>query len=61
MQEFIALSKQNRLVRDNKTRWNFIARIISRAITSPVYKAIQAYVKRYKTNLVRGDELLEDD
>jgi len=47
MQEFMVLSKQNRPARDNKTRWNSMARMIKKAITSPVYEAIKLYVERY--------------
>lgn len=61
MQEFIALSKQNRPAQDNKTRWNSIARIIKRAITSLVFEAIELYVERYKSELVREDKLLDED
>jgi hypothetical protein len=43
----MVLSKQNRPVRDNKIRWNSIARIIKTAITSPIYKAINSYIKRH--------------
>jgi hypothetical protein len=38
-----------------------MARIINRAITSPVYKAIQAYVERHKSEAIRGDKLLDKD
>jgi len=44
MQEFMALSKQNRPARDNKTRWNSMAWMIKKAITSPIYEAIKTYV-----------------
>ena len=43
----MALSKQDRPTRDNNTRWNSMAQMIKKAITSPVYKAINLYVKRY--------------
>jgi hypothetical protein len=61
MQEFMALSKQNRPVRDNKTRWNSMARMINKAITSPVYEVIQAYVERHKSEAIRGDKLSDED
>ncbi len=61
MQEFMALSKQNRPARDNKTRWNSMNRMIRKAITSPVYEAIVAYTKRHSQEAVGEDELLEDD
>ena len=61
MQEFMVLSKQNRPARDNKTRWNSMARMIKKAITSPVYEAIQAYVERHKTEGVGGDALSDED
>jgi hypothetical protein len=61
MQEFMVLSKQNRPIRDNKIRWNSMARIIQKAITSPVYEAIQAYVERYKSEAVREDKLSDSD
>ena len=57
----MALSKQNRPTRDNIIRWNSMARMIKRAITSPVFKAINSYVKRYKNNGVRADELSDED
>ena len=57
----MVLSKQNRPIRDNKTRQNSIARMIQKAITSPVYKAIQAYVERHKSEVVREDKLLDSD
>jgi hypothetical protein len=44
MQEFIALSKQNRPARDNKTRWNSMAWMIKKAITSLIYEAIKTYI-----------------
>jgi len=61
MQEFMALSKQNRPARDNKTRWNSMARIIKTAITSPVYEAINSYVKRHQLEGVGEDELSDED
>jgi hypothetical protein len=61
MQEFMALSKQNRPARDNKTRWNSIARMIKTAITSPVYEAINSYVNRYQLEGVGKDELSDKD
>jgi tetrahydromethanopterin S-methyltransferase subunit F len=38
-----------------------MARIINRAITSPIYKAIQAYVERYKSEVIGGNKLLDED
>lgn len=61
MQEFMALSKQNRPARDNKTRWNSMARMIKRAITSPVFEAIQLYVDRHKSENIGGDKLSDED
>jgi hypothetical protein len=55
MQAFMALSKQNRPARENKTRWNSIARMIKRTITSPVFEAIQPYVERHKSQGI-GEE-----
>jgi hypothetical protein len=49
MQEFMALSKQNRPARDNKTCWNSMARMIKKAIMSPIHEAINSYVKRHET------------
>lgn len=61
MQEFMVLSKQNRPARDNKTRWNSMARMIKKAITSPIYEALNAYVQRHKSEGVGEDELSEDN
>ena len=38
-----------------------MARMIQKAITSPVYKAIQAYIEYYKSEVVREDKLLDSD
>jgi len=57
----MVLSKQNRPIRDNKTRWNSMARMIQKAITSPVYEAIQAYVERHKSEAVGEDKLSDSD
>jgi hypothetical protein len=43
----MVLSKQNCPVQDNKTYWNSIARIIKKAIISPVYETINLYIKYY--------------
>jgi hypothetical protein len=61
MQEFMALSKQNRPARDNDTRWNSMARMIKKAITSPVFEAINSYVKRHQNESVRADEVSDED
>jgi hypothetical protein len=61
MQEFMVLSKQNRPYRDNSTRWNSMARMIKKAITSPVFKAIKSYVERHKSEGVGEDKLSEED
>jgi hypothetical protein len=61
IQEFMVLSKQNRPARDNKTRWNSMARMIKKAITSPTHEAMKSYVKRHQLEGVVDDELLDED
>jgi hypothetical protein len=61
IQEFMVLSKQNRPARDNKTRWNSMARMIKKAITSPTHEAMKSYVKRHQLEGVADDELLDED
>jgi hypothetical protein len=38
-----------------------MVRMINKAITSPIYEAIQAYVERHKSEAIRGDKLLDED
>ena len=61
IQEFLNISKQNRPARDNKTRWNSMSRMIKRAITSPVFKAINSYVCCYSSESVGDDQLSDED
>jgi hypothetical protein len=57
----MVMSKQNRPTRDNKTRWNSMARMIKKSITSPVFEAINAYIRRHSTEEVGKDQLSEED
>jgi hypothetical protein len=61
MQEFLNLSRKNRPSRDNKTRWGSMALMIKKAITSPVFEAIKAYVRRHSSEGVGEDELSDTD
>jgi hypothetical protein len=38
-----------------------MARMIQKAITSPVYKAIQVYIEYYKSEAVGEDKLSDSD
>ena len=61
LQEFLKLSKNTRPVRDNKTRWNSMAKSVKSSITSPVFEAINAYVRRHADESVGQDALSDDD
>jgi hAT family C-terminal dimerisation region len=61
MQEFLLLSKNQRPARDNKTRWNSFAKMTKRALTSPVYEAILAYLQRHSADAVAQDALSPDE
>jgi hypothetical protein len=45
MQEFLVLSKNQRPARDNKTRWNSMAKMLKKPLTSPVHEAIKLYMQ----------------
>ena len=55
------MSKQNRPAKDNKTRWNSMARMIKKAITSPIYEAINSYIRRHSFESVGEDQLSDKD
>jgi hypothetical protein len=61
MQEFLLLSKNQRPARDNKTRWNSLAKMCKRALTSPVFEAIQSYLDRHSSDTVAQDALSADE
>ena len=61
MQEFMNISKQNRPAKDNKTRWNSMARMIKKVITSPIYEAINSYIHRHSFESVGEDQLSDKD
>lgn len=61
MQEFLILSRGARPVRDNKTRWNSMAAMIKRSITSPVFEAIKKYLERHRDEDMAEDELSDED
>ena len=61
MQEFMILSKNQRPARDNKTRWNSMAKMLKKALASPVHEAIKSYIDRHSTDPVARDDLSVDE
>jgi hypothetical protein len=61
LQTFLKYSKNRRIPRDNKTRWNSWQRQIDKAINEEIMEAIDLYLDAYGDSDVASDRLDEEE